>query len=69
MYGLHIHKAVKQDNEKVSGITVHMVNNNYDEGEIIFQKLINLHENENATSLGVKIHNLAIMLLSPREKI
>jgi phosphoribosylglycinamide formyltransferase-1 len=58
MYGINIHNAVIEDNEKVSGITVHMVNNNYDEGEIIFQKLINLHENENATSLGVKIHNL-----------
>lgn len=58
MYGMNVHDAVIKDNEKISGITVHMVNNNYDEGEIIFQKSINLNKNESATSLAVKIHNL-----------
>ena len=58
MYGKNVHNAVIENNEKISGITVHLVNNNYDEGEIIFQKSINLDKYENATTLGVKIHNL-----------
>ena len=58
MYGKNVHNAVIENNEKISGITVHLVNNNYDEGEIIFQKSINLGKYENATTLGVKIHNL-----------
>ena len=58
MYGMNVHDAVIKDNEKISGITVHMVNNNYDEGRIVFQKSINLDKNESATSLAVKIHNL-----------
>ena len=58
MYGMNVHDEVIKDNEKISGITVHMVNNNYDEGRIVFQKSINLDKNESATSLAVKIHNL-----------
>ena len=38
MYGLNVHKAVFAAGEKVSGATVHFVTENYDEGEIIYQK-------------------------------
>jgi len=37
MYGMHVHEAVHANREKESGITIHLVNENYDEGEIIFQ--------------------------------
>lgn len=37
MYGQHVHKAVRANNEQVSGITLHYVNEHYDEGNIIFQ--------------------------------
>ena len=38
MYGMHVHKAVIEADEKESGITIHYVTENYDEGEIIFQE-------------------------------
>ncbi len=40
MYGMHVHNAVVQNKEKESGITIHYVNENYDEGAIIFTKKI-----------------------------
>lgn len=42
MYGKNVHKAVICSNEKHSGITIHYVNKNYDEGSIVFQKKISL---------------------------
>ena len=38
MYGLNVHKAVLDANEKKSGITIHYVNNKYDDGKIIFRQ-------------------------------
>lgn len=38
MYGMNVHEAVKAANEKESGITIHLVNEHYDEGQVIFQK-------------------------------
>ena len=38
MYGMHVHNAVVENNEKESGITINYVNENYDEGAIIFQE-------------------------------
>ena len=40
MFGLNVHKSVINDNEKESGFTIHYVNKDYDEGDIIFQKTI-----------------------------
>lgn len=37
MYGMHVHRAVHQNKDKESGITIHYVNDNYDEGNVIFQ--------------------------------
>ena len=38
MYGIKVHESVKKNNDSISGITIHYVNENYDEGQIIFQK-------------------------------
>ena len=38
MYGINVHKAVLENNEKSSGFTIHYVTEEYDEGNIIFQK-------------------------------
>ena len=38
MYGINVHNAVIKKKESVSGITIHFVNEKYDDGEIIFQK-------------------------------
>ena len=39
MYGMHVHKAILENKEKETGITIHYVNENYDEGAFIFQKV------------------------------
>lgn len=58
MYGMNVHKAVIEAGEKQSGITVHFVNTNYDEGNIIFQAACNISANETPESLAEKIHAL-----------
>jgi phosphoribosylglycinamide formyltransferase 1 len=58
MYGMHVHKAVIASNEKESGITIHIVNEQYDEGKIIAQHACSISENETVESLGEKIHKL-----------
>ncbi len=58
MYGMNIHKAVISNKEKFSGITIHFVNENYDEGKIIFQKKVDVEENDDENSLVEKIHKL-----------
>ena len=58
MYGQHVHEAVVTNNEKESGITIHYVNEQYDEGAIIFQKTLELDKDETPTSLAGRIHQL-----------
>lgn len=58
MYGMHIHNAVVENKEKETGITIHYINENYDEGNIIFQQIVPLSENDSATSVALKIHDL-----------
>lgn len=58
MYGNNVHKAVLEAKEKESGITIHYVNENYDEGQIIFQAKCNVDENDTIESLAKKIHAL-----------
>lgn len=42
MYGMNVHKSVFENNEVETGITIHYVNKNYDEGSIIFQEKVNI---------------------------
>ncbi|WP_299014892.1 phosphoribosylglycinamide formyltransferase [uncultured Polaribacter sp.] len=58
MYGMHVHKAVKANNEPETGITIHYVNENYDEGAIIFQAKTALNDADTAESIAAKIHVL-----------
>jgi len=58
MYGSHVHEAVIAAGEKESGITIHWVNENYDEGNIIFQAKCSIDSNETADTLANKIHAL-----------
>ncbi|MCS7077354.1 MAG: phosphoribosylglycinamide formyltransferase [Bacteroidia bacterium] len=55
MYGYRVHEAVKANKEKESGITIHYVNENYDEGEIIFQKVKRLDQTWSAEIIGREI--------------
>ena len=58
MYGKHVHKAVRDNNESETGITIHYVNEEYDEGAIIFQKAVPLSEEETVESIAQKVHKL-----------
>jgi len=58
MYGKHVHQAVLDNNEKETGITIHYVNEHYDEGAIIFQKEINIENCKTAEEIAAKIQEL-----------
>jgi len=58
MYGHHVHEAVIANQETQSGITIHYVNENYDEGNIIFQATCEVLNDDTADSLAARIHKL-----------
>lgn len=58
MYGMRVHEAVIRNREAISGITIHHVNERYDEGSIIFQATCPVSESETPESLVLKIHQL-----------
>lgn len=55
MYGMNVHTAVVEAKEKISGPTVHFVNDKYDEGNIISQSIVELDEDETPESLSAKV--------------
>ncbi len=58
MYGSRVHEAVIKNRERKSGITIHYVNEKYDEGTIIIQKEIVIAANDSPEDLANKIHKL-----------
>jgi phosphoribosylglycinamide formyltransferase-1 len=58
MYGMHVHQAVLENKEKETGITVHYVNEHFDEGEFIFQANVNIESCISAEEIAQKIHEL-----------
>ena len=58
MYGMNVHQAVKQSLEKESGITIHYVDEHYDEGNIIFQASVALESTDSPEDIAEKVHQL-----------
>lgn len=58
MYGEKVHIAVKENNDKETGITIHYVNENYDEGDIIFQSKCDVSTNDSVDEIAEKVHQL-----------
>ena len=58
MYGLNVHRAVVQDRAAETGITIHYIDEFYDEGAIIFQDKINLNGNETPEEVAAKVLKL-----------
>lgn len=58
MYGNKVHEAVLRDGDEVSGITIHYVNEQYDEGQIIFQATCPVEKDDTPDSLASKVHAL-----------
>jgi phosphoribosylglycinamide formyltransferase 1 len=58
MYGHHVHQAVVDAKETLSGITIHYVNENYDEGNVIFQGVCPVLPDDTAEMVAEKVHAL-----------
>ena len=58
MYGDNVHKAVIADRTKESGITIHYVNDKYDDGDIIFQAKCEVTDTDTPETLAEKVHAL-----------
>jgi phosphoribosylglycinamide formyltransferase-1 len=58
MYGMHIHTAIVQNKETETGITIHYVNEHYDEGNIIFQAKTKVLPSDSAEDIAKKVHEL-----------
>jgi phosphoribosylglycinamide formyltransferase 1 len=77
MYGMHVHKAVLDNNETETGITIHYVNENYDEGAFIFQKSVNIQNCTTPEEIAKKVLELEHQyfpeviskILNPKSKI
>lgn len=54
-YGHHVHKAVIESGVKVSGCTVHFVDNEYDCGPIIIQRVVQVHEDDSPETLAQRV--------------
>jgi len=58
MYGPSVHKAVIENKDEQSGISIHYVNNEYDKGNIIFQAACNVDPSDTPDTLASKVHAL-----------
>ena len=58
MYGMNVHKAVVKNKDSESGITIHHVNEKYDEGNIVFQTSIPVFPEDTAEDVSVKVQAL-----------
>lgn len=58
MYGMKVHEAIVANKENKTGITIHFVNEKYDEGKTIFQTTCEVLENDTAEDVAKKIHQL-----------
>ena len=55
MYGIHVHEAVLKAGEKISGATVHIVDEEYDRGAIVMQKAVNIAPGETPETLAARV--------------
>lgn len=58
MYGMKVHEAVKQAGESETGITIHLVNEKYDEGRILFQATCRVSSSDSPEQIANKVHQL-----------
>ncbi|MGB0777625.1 MAG: phosphoribosylglycinamide formyltransferase [Flavobacteriaceae bacterium] len=58
MYGQFVHQAVKDANEKETGISIHLVNENYDQGALLFQASTALDASDEPDQIAKKVHAL-----------
>ena len=61
MYGDRVHQSVLDSGDIETGITIHYVNENYDEGSIIFQRAVEVSKADTVESIANKVHQLEYM--------
>lgn len=55
MYGMNVHRAVKEANEPESGMTIHLVNEKYDEGNVLFQARTPVGSDDTPEDIAAKV--------------
>lgn len=58
MYGMKVHEAVKANGDTTTGITIHLVNAKYDDGEILSQHSVEVHPSDTPQDIAKKVHQL-----------
>ena len=65
MYGMHVHQAVLAAGDKQTGITIHLVDEVYDNGKILFQTTVDINENDSPQDVATKVLYLEHLWYSP----
>ena len=55
MYGMNVHRAVKEAGETESGITIHTIDEEYDRGRILYQETVFLDGSETPNDIAAKV--------------
>ena len=58
MHGIHVHHAVFENKDKLSGVTIHLCNEKYDEGKILFQQSVELNDGGQQETIAKKVLQL-----------
>jgi phosphoribosylglycinamide formyltransferase-1 len=58
MYGMNVHNAVKENGDEETGITIHVVNDKYDEGDVVFQAKCEVVSEDTPDTIAEKVHKL-----------
>jgi len=58
MYGMNVHRAVKEAGDKETGITIHLVNGEYDKGRMLFQASCPVHPEDSAEDIATRVQEL-----------
>jgi len=58
MYGDRVHQSVKDAGDRETGISIHYVNENYDEGSIIFQSKVEVGDQDSFEDIAKRVHQL-----------
>jgi phosphoribosylglycinamide formyltransferase-1 len=65
MYGQHVHLAVSAAKEAFSGVSIHLVNEEFDKGKLLFQHAVAIMPNDNAAEIEQKVRTLEIQHFAP----
>ena len=65
MYGMRVHKKVIENREQKSGSSVHIVERDYDTGEILCQKSIEVHDDDTPETLSERVLQVEYLIYAP----